>query len=217
MARKPKGPTMGIGATRELYSRRWLIEAIADGLEPEYLLFWGHTPPAGGGIGKHVLSQWWPARFLLDGQSYLSAEHCMMAEKARLFGDAETRARILAAATPAEAKALGRKVRGFDEQVWERERFEIVRTASYEKFSQNADLCGYLLGTGQAVLVEASPVDRIWGIGLPPDDPRATRPGEWQGLNELGFALMQARHLLRDRHRQGGQSQRATNTAVPPE
>jgi predicted NAD-dependent protein-ADP-ribosyltransferase YbiA (DUF1768 family) len=104
--------------TRDIRSRSRLIEAISDDFSPEYLLFWGHTPPADGRIGRHVLSQWWPAPIhdAFAGHTYLSAEHYMMAEKARLFGDEDARAAIVAAATPAAAKALGRKVRGFNEQ-----------------------------------------------------------------------------------------------------
>jgi ribA/ribD-fused uncharacterized protein len=143
-----------------------------------------------------VLSQWWPARFTVDGESFASAEHYMMAAKARLFGDEETRAKILASATPAEAKALGRKVCGFDEKVWEESRFQIAVEGSVAKFGQNADLGAFLPVTGDAVLVEASPVDRVWGIGLAADDPRAKRPAEWKGLNLLGFALMRARAML---------------------
>lgn len=193
---------MGSSDTRGIDSRERLIQAIAAGLQPEYLLFWGHTPPKDGGIGRHVLSQWWPARIhdAVEGCTYLSAEHYMMAGKARLFGDEGTRAAILAAATPAQAKALGRTVRGFDEQVWERERFRLVCAASVAKFAQDRNLHTYLVDTGDAVLVEASPVDRIWGIGLAAADPRARQPAEWQGLNLLGFALMHARtHLLSDR------------------
>jgi ribA/ribD-fused uncharacterized protein len=175
-----------------------LRKAIAGGWRPEYLLFWGHTPK-GPGVGRHVLSQWWPAPFVVDGTRYASAEHYMMAGKARLFGDEATRDKVLAASTPAEAKALGRKVRGFDEQSWERNRFDLVVAASTAKFGQSAELGAYLAGTGDAVLVEASPVDPIWGIGLAADDPRARQPARWNGLNLLGFALMKARARLRDR------------------
>jgi hypothetical protein len=181
-----------------ILSRDGLLGAITNGWEPEYLLFWGHTP-RGPGIGKHVMSQWWPARFVIGGIGYASAEHCMMAEKARLFGDEESRARILAAPDPAAAKTLGRKVRDFDEKVWKERRFDIVVAATSAKFGQNAELGAYLAGTGDAVLVEASPLDRVWGIGLAADDARATRPAEWKGLNLLGFALMQARATLRAR------------------
>jgi ribA/ribD-fused uncharacterized protein len=178
-----------------IISRDSLLEAIAEGWEPEYLFFWGHTPKRPG-LGKHVLSQWWPARFMINGEHFTSTEHYMMAAKARLFGDEETRAEILAATTPAKAKALGRKVRGFDEKVWEENRFEIVVEANAAKFGQNTNLGAFLSVTGDAVLVEASPVDRVWGIGLAADDPRAKRPAEWKGLNLLGFALMRARAVL---------------------
>ena len=184
-------------ATSAIYDRAALVAAIADGWRPKLLLFWGHRP-RGTGVGKHVLSQWWPATFSVEGDSYASAEHFMMAEKARLFGDETTRAAILAASKPGAAKALGRMVRGFDDQRWMEHRFDIVVRASLAKFGQNADLRGYLLETGDKVLVEASPVDRVWGIGLAADDARAQRPSEWSGLNLLGFALMRARATLAD-------------------
>jgi hypothetical protein len=180
-----------------IYDLAALQSAIAGGCRPEYLLFWGHTPK-GPGVGRHVLSQWWPAAFIVDGTRYASAEHYMMAAKARLFGDEATHAEVLTASTPAEAKALGRRVRGFDEQTWERSRFALVVAASTAKFGQNPDLGTYLAETGDAVLVEASPVDRIWGIGLAAGDPRALQPAHWNGLNLLGFALMRARAQLRD-------------------
>jgi ribA/ribD-fused uncharacterized protein len=117
----------------------------------------------------------------------------MMAEKARLFGDDEAREKILAAASPAAAKKLGRAVRGFHERKWERARFDIVVAGSRAKFGQNAALGAFLTGTRERVLVEASPVDRIWGIGLAATSPAATQPENWRGLNLLGFALMVAR------------------------
>jgi len=124
---------------------------------------------------------------------YPTAEHFMMAEKARLFGDDEARARILKAGSPAAAKKLGRTVRGFTEAAWARARFDIVVAGSRAKFGQNADLAAFLAATGDRVLVEASPVDRIWGIGLAATSPAATQPEKWRGLNLLGFALMVAR------------------------
>src|SRR5215472_1415374 len=86
-----------------------LLSFIRDGGHPRYLLFWGHQPPPSGGIGKGCLSQWWPAAFTVDGVTYASAEHFMMAAKALLFGDAETAERIRAAPHPGAAKALGRQ------------------------------------------------------------------------------------------------------------
>lgn len=174
-----------------------LLSFIVDGGQPEYLLFWGHRPPPAGGAGKGCLSQWWPSGFTVDGVTYRSAEHFMMTAKALLFGDDETAARILAAPHPGAAKALGRQVRGFDEQRWAERRFDLVVTGNMAKFGQHPDLREYLLGTGSRVLVEASPLDRIWGIGLAADDERATSPEHWPGLNLLGFALMEVRHQLR--------------------
>jgi ribA/ribD-fused uncharacterized protein len=182
-------------ATREIYDRAKLLAAITQGWRPKYLLFWGHTPRTSG-VGKHVLSQWWPAPFRVDGDSYASAEHYMMAEKARLFGDETTRSAILAASNPGAAKALGRTVSGFDELRWIQHRNDIVVRGCLAKFGQNAELLAYLVETGDKVLVEASPVDRVWGIGLAADDPRAEQPNEWTGLNLLGFALMRARATL---------------------
>ncbi|WP_406100035.1 NADAR family protein [Streptomyces sp. NBC_01013] len=164
----------------------------------KYLLFWGHRPRPDGRIGASCLSQWWPSPFTVDGVTYASAEHWMMAGKARLFGDAEAAERAVAAQSPAEAKKVGRLVRDFDDSVWERERYGLVVTGSVHKFGQSPELGGFLLGTGDRVLVEASPLDRIWGIGLAADDPRAEDPAAWRGLNLLGFALMEARAALRD-------------------
>ena len=138
-------------------------------------------------------SQWYPAPFVVNGITCPTAEHSMMAEKARLFGDEETARAALAAPHPAAAKAEGRKVRGFVEAVWEERRFGIVVAANHAKFSQHAALRDVLLATSTRVLVEASPTDRIWGIGLAAADPQAQSPLHWRGLNLLGFALMAAR------------------------
>lgn len=179
-------------------SRDELIQSLASGARAKYLCFWGHTPLPGGEIGKPCLSQWWPASFTVDGNTYLTAEHFMMAEKARLFGDEEMRAHILKASNPGAAKKLGRAVQGFDNARWVAARFDIVVRGNVAKFSQNPELREFLLGTGDRVLVEASPRDNIWGIGLGAADLRAENPEQWWGLNLLGFALMEARQRLRD-------------------
>lgn len=121
----------------------------------------------------------------------------MMAKKAELFGDENAKKKILASKTPGEAKKLGRSVVGFDDDVWLKHRFEIVVSANLAKFSRAPELKAFLLNTGDRVLVEASPVDRIWGIGLAADDPGASDPYKWQGLNLLGFALMCVRDQLK--------------------
>lgn len=172
-----------------------LKSAISAGWQPSFLFFWGHTARAGT-IGKHVLSQWWPAAFDLDGESFPTVEHYMMTAKARLFGDDDVREKIMAASEPKEAKALGRQVRNFNDKVWVQKRFDIVVRGNIAKFTQNSELAKWLGNTQENVIVEASPYDTIWGIGLKSDDARAAIPAQWRGLNLLGFALMKTREAL---------------------
>jgi ribA/ribD-fused uncharacterized protein len=176
----------------------------AAGALPELLLFWGHRPPKGGGVGKGCLSQWYPAPFMVDGVRYATAEHYMMAGKARLFGDEAAERRVLAAGDPAEAKKAGRGVRGFDEDTWAAHRYDLVVAANTAKFDGHAAMRDYLLGTGERVLVEASPYDTVWGIGLSAEQPEARRPSQWRGLNLLGFALMDVRLSFAGRPRSAG-------------
>ncbi|WP_114255584.1 NADAR family protein [Streptomyces sp. Go-475] len=178
-------------------SREALIRAVRAGAKVEYLHFWGHRPRPDGRIGPSCLSQWWPSPFTVDGVEYATAEHWMMAGKARLFEDAAAERAVLAAGPPAAAKKAGRLVRGFDEAIWARERFRIVVEGSLHKFGAHPDLREFLLNTGDRVLVEASPVDRVWGIGLAAGDEAARDPERWRGPNLLGFALMEARERLR--------------------
>lgn len=180
-----------------------LLARVAAGEHFGYICFWGHQPAKNGHIGKSCLSQWFDAAFDLDGVRYATAEHFMMAQKARHFGDEATHARVLAAATPAEAKQLGRQVAGFDDVQWQAVRFDVAVRGNVGKFGQNAALRAFLLGTGDQVLVEASPVDAVWGIGLAATDATATRPEAWRGLNLLGFALMVARERLLDGQGEG--------------
>ena len=101
------------------------------------------------------------------------------------------------ATNPALAKAAGRTVLDFDDTVWERERFEIVARGNTHKFAAHPDMREFLLRTGSRVLVEASPRDRVWGIGMGARNENAENPAAWRGLNLLGFALMEARERLR--------------------
>jgi ribA/ribD-fused uncharacterized protein len=146
-----------------------------------------------------VLSQWWPATFSVNGQTYATAEHYKMAQKAELFGDQETRAAILSSRGPSQAKS--RRVRGFDEERWIAHRFDVAARGNLAKFGQNPEHECWLLATGDAVLVEASPIDRIWEISLAADDAKARYPSTWHGLNLLGFALMKARQSLESRNK----------------
>ena len=177
-----------------------LCEHVRNHGQPRMILFWGHQPSRNGSVTKTCFSQWFEAEFELDGIKYPTAEHFMMAEKARLFGDGPALERVLQVANPAAAKAAGRSVQGFDEALWAAKRWDIVVHANYAKFSQNPALRDFLLATGEQVLVEASPVDFVWGIGFAADSPYAENPFEWTGLNLLGFALMEVRSRLQQRH-----------------
>lgn len=176
--------------------RESLRAAVAGGRSFRYRLFWGHRARSDGQLSDSVFSQWWPCRFEAAGQPYASAEQYMMAGKARLFGDDQALAEILATDDPAACKALGRRVRGFDDVRWRGARFDLVTLGNAAKFRDDP-LRAYLLATGDEILVEASPRDRIWGIGLGRDSDAARDPTRWRGANLLGFALVRARAILR--------------------
>ena len=177
-----------------------LRAALAAGAEPDYVYFWSSFLDPAGRITETCLAQWYAAGFTLDGVAYRTAEHYMMAEKARVFGDELALAKILRSRFPAEVKRFGREIAAFDEARWQAARFAIVVRGNVAKFSQHPALADYLLGTGNAILVEASPADAIWGIGLAEEHPYTRQPRLWPGLNLLGFALMEARETLRRPH-----------------
>lgn len=141
-------------------------------------------------------SQWYPASFELEGQQFTSAEQYMMYGKAQLFGDRDIAARILQADHPRQQKALGRQIQRFDDELWNREAKNIVYRGNHAKFTQNPELLLVLLATAGQTLVEASPTDRIWGIGLSEDDPRIHQRATWRGTNWLGEVLTQLREGL---------------------
>lgn len=177
---------------------RSVADLVASGDQVKFLFFWKPQPERDGSVGAGSLSQWWPAEFTADGLTFATAEHYMMWRKAILFDDQAVAEQILAAPHPHAAKVLGGRVAGFDQQVWNEHRSPIVVAGNLAKFGQYPNLRAYLLRTGRRVLVEASPMDRIWGIGLTGDDPAAADPRTWRGLNLLGFALMQVRDALRE-------------------
>jgi len=166
--------------------------------ENKYLFFWGHQPNKDGSISKTCFSQWWLSSFDVDGITYKTAEHWMMAKKALLFNDKEIFEKIIQTKSPAEAKKLGREVKNYVDTVWLENRFEIVKEGNLHKFGQNKDLKEFLLNTNERILVEASPVDPIWGIGMAADHKEVNNPEKWQGLNLLGFALMEVRDELKN-------------------
>lgn len=178
---------------------KYTIQNIKDRFQKKqrikFLFFWGHTVK--DEITKSCFSQWFTGKFEENGIFYKTAEHYMMAGKARLFNDAEILEKILQASTPNQVKALGRKVKNFDPNVWNEHKYEIVKQGNLLKFSQNNKYKDFLLSTGDKILVEASPYDTIWGIGMLETDPRAENPLLWNGENLLGFALMEVRDELR--------------------
>lgn len=180
------------------YSVEWLVNKTNAGEPVKYILFWGHQPSKDGSLTATCFSQWWQSPFTVDGVLYRTAEHFMMAGKARLFGDDAALEKILAAEKPAEAKALGRTIKNFDVERWKQEGYNIVVQGNIHKFSSTPELRAFLLNTGDRVIVEASPVDAIWGTGHAKDHPDAERPWLWRGTNLLGFALMEARDALRE-------------------
>ena len=180
-------------ATGDMHmDREWLMKHRDE--MPEILLFYGHKTT--DEITEMCLSQWYPCEFEAEGTKYTSAEQYMMAEKARPFGDEEIRTQILKTSDPAICKKLGRKVRNFNQEKWNKNRENIARKGNFYKFSQNAKLREFLLSTGDKILVEASPRDRIWGIGMGKSNPDALDPAKWRGRNLLGFSIMSVRKKI---------------------
>ena len=172
------------------YDLKWLKERYGAGKADKFLLFWSHQKEAR--IGASCLSQWYPSVCTVS-ERYVCAEQYMMAKKAECFGDTEILEKILAAKDPKKMKDLGRRVRDFDADFWDEIKFGASLNANYLKFSQNEDLREFLLSTRDKILVEASPHDKIWGIGMSANEQNAQNPVKWRGQNLLGFALMRVR------------------------
>lgn len=153
-------------------------------LTKKYILFW-----------ESCFSNFYPVKIQYDDKLFLSSEHLFMYLKAQVFEDFEIAEQITKVGTPKEAKALGRKIKGFDEETWNEEREECMEIAVYEKFKQNESICNELLKEEYRGLsfVEASPLDKIWGIGLHYDDAQCDNSDNWQGLNLLGKTLDKVR------------------------
>ena len=170
---------------------------VRNSIPMDYLFFWGHVQ-RGNEISSACLSQWYPASFTMYGKEFKTAEHWMMYNKALLFKDHQKAQEILDAETPREAKSLGREVQNFDFHKWTAAADKILILGNIEKFTQNPSLGNFLKGTLSRVLVEASPYDKIYGIGMKTTDPKVTDPYSWRGKNKLGFVLMQVRKILRE-------------------
>lgn len=178
---------------------KYTVEWLKEQKNNEFLFFWGHQPSKDGTIIKTCMSQWWPANFSENGIIYKTAEHYMMACKAKLFNNMDIFEMILQKESPKDVKELGRQIKNFDAAAWDANKYQIVKEGNYLKFSQNGLLKQFLLKTDNKVIVEASPVDPIWGIGLAEDNVKSLNPIEWRGQNLLGFALMEVRDELKNK------------------
>ena len=143
-----------------------------------------------------IYSNWHPAKFQICGMVFHNSEQYMMVQKALLMGDTATAELMMNEKDPRKLKAMGRAVKKYDESLWVAHRLEIMVDGCYAKFRQNAPLMEQLLATGEKTIVEASPYDKIWGIGLSENDPRVENKSSWCGLNLLGEALMIVRARL---------------------
>jgi len=180
------------------YSSEKLIEKYNSGKPIEYMFFW---KPNAGVVDKGCLCQWQPSQFQVETETYCCAEQYMMARKARLFNNHEISKLIMKYTNPKIIKALGRMIRDFEQEKWDNEKYTIIRDGNYCKFAQNDEMRNFLLSTGDKVLVEASPYDTVWGIGLSENDEKSQNPNTWRGQNLLGFALMEVRDDLRNVYR----------------
>jgi ribA/ribD-fused uncharacterized protein len=147
---------------------------------------------------RGAFSQWHKSNFTIDNVTYNCAEQYMMAEKAKLFKDDDIYKQILAASNPGTQKALGRKVKNFDNKIWTQHRYDIVLKGNIAKFSQNSKIKKKLMDTKDAILCETNPKDKIWGIGLKTSDPKVQDQSKWKGTNLLGKVLMEVRKKLNE-------------------
>ncbi|KAF0704565.1 Aste57867_7326 [Aphanomyces stellatus] len=176
-----------------------LCAAMDQGQTFSFHVFFGQDPAAAtadADIATSFLSQAFPAPFVVDGRGYATAEHYMMAQKAYLFGDTATGDAVVATSDPNEAKALGRQAKGFNAALWDAHKSEIVEQGNFYKFSAHKELQARLLATNNKVLVDATPWDKLWAVGLSTDHKDVKSPAKWPGTNLLGFALMAVRTHL---------------------
>lgn len=142
------------------------------------------------------LSQWWTSKFEVDGVVYNCAEQYMMAAKARLFGDHDSLEAVMSSSSPRDQKTIGRRIAGFDPNVWDAVKVDVVCRANYARARfGDARFLRSLELTIDHKLAEANPIDPVWGIAMAQDDPAALDEKNWAGENLLGKALMEVRSL----------------------
>ena len=154
----------------------------------KFTFFWESDSP---------FSNWYACPFVHNGIEYNCSEQYMMYKKAILFGDHEVAEMIMEQSSPRKQKFLGRQVRGYVDEIWMDNCQDIMVPGLVSKFIQDTYSLNCILETGDSIIVEASPYDKIWGIGMTKNDPRATDPTQWEGKNFLGNVLMRARDVIR--------------------
>ena len=153
----------------------------------KYVFFW-----------NGIYSQWHKAPMIIEGVEYNCCEQYMMHQKALTFNDLEIAKKVLQTSNPKDQKGLGRQIKGFDKDKWDSVCLGIVYKGNFAKFTQNPDLMSALLSTGDRLLVEASPLDKIWGIGMAEEDPAVDDPANWKGLNLLGWSITLVKQQLKN-------------------
>ena len=191
------------------YNIQWLEGEYSTGEKIHCITFW----KADEGYENNWLSQWYQGNpFVINGRKYYTAEQYMMSEKALFANDFDSYTKIMKAKDPAECKSLGRKVKNLDSQAWGNASREVLFHGNLGKIQADIKLVDALLSTEDAVLIEASPKDRLYGSGiekkdlLNPDGTLKVNPKDWHTINEpekqaenkLGFVWMGIRDLFRD-------------------
>lgn len=174
-----------------IYNRENIVSENGKLTKDDFVFFWRPCKP--GKTDKGCFCQWCMSDFIINGQRYCCAEQYMMAKKAELFHDKEILKEILNERSPKRIRELGRLVKNFDVTIWNEHKVDYIRRANFVKFTQNRDLRDFICTTEGKILVEASPFDRIWGIGMGENNVKCFDPALWRGLNLLGFTLMEVR------------------------
>lgn len=150
-------------------------------------------------------SNWYPAIFHMDTGNaqydavrFSSSEQAMMFFKAHAFDDVESAAAILATQSPREQKAIGRAVKNFDSKIWDSVCIDVVTRILVCKFRASPYLKDVLLNTKNKHIVEASPFDTVWGIGMGVKNPDILDVSAWKGKNYLGICLMHTRAIIKN-------------------
>lgn len=173
-------------------------------MNDKYVFFYGHEGGSADDPDKRCLSNFFYCPIVYMDTTFLSSEQLFMYIKAMSFGDEIAAGRIINYPSPSKCKSIGRKVKNFDADIWDMVSYGAMYQACFAKFSQNEKLGQYLLSTGDKILVEASPRDSIWGIGMDINYAESTPPEVWMkhGENRLGKVLMDVRKVLYDKGRE---------------